>query len=197
MKKLSFLICVALFGNILISNAQIRPGIKLGINSSSLSNTTLEDKRDIYVGVFMDIPLANYYTLQPEVLYSRQGGKSNSIEFRDVNINYISITAANKFYVSPNKGFHFLLGLGLDFNVGGNWTPLFGTNNDEFDLSPIDLTFTGGIGYEFGFGLMVEARYKQGAISTDFLGRRDSYEEDGSQFNAVFQVGMAYKFKIN
>lgn len=197
MKKLTFLIYVTLFGNILISNAQIRPGMKLGINSSNLSNTLLTEKRDVYLGAFIDIPLAAYYTLQPEVLYSRQGGISNSIEFGDVNINYISITAANKFYVSQNKGFHFLLGLGLDFNVGGYWTPLFGTNNDEFDISPIDLTFTGGLGYEFGFGLILEARYKQGAISTDFLGNRDSFEEDGSQFNAVYQVGMAYKFKIN
>lgn len=197
MKKLSFLIYAAIFGNLFISNAQVRPGMKLGLNSSNLSNTRLEEKRDVYFGVFVDIPLAAYYTLQPEVLYSRQGGISNSIEFEDVNINYISITAANKFFVGPNKGFHFILGLGLDFNVGGNWNPLFGTNNDEFDISPIDLTFTGGIGYEFGFGLILEARYKQGAISTDFLGGRDLFEEDGSQFNAVYQVGMAYKFKIN
>lgn len=197
MKKLSFLICVALFGSLFISNAQVRPGIKLGMNTSNLSNTTLEDKSDVYVGAFVDIPLANYYTLQPEILYSRQGGRSNSNEFRDVNINYIAITAANKFYMSPHKGFHFLIGLGLDFNVGGNWNPLFGTTNDEFDISPIDLTFTGGIGYEFGFGLILETRYKQGAISTDFLGSRDLFEEDGSQLNGVFQVGMAYKFKIN
>lgn len=197
MKYLSFIFCAVLFGSICISNAQTKPGIKLGLNNSNLSNTTLEDKKDIYIGVFFDFPLATYYSLQPEVLYSRQGGVSNSTEFGDVNINYISITAANKFYVSPNKGFHFILGLGLDFNAGGNWNILFGTNEEEFTISPVDLTFSGGIGYEFGFGLTVEARYKQGAISTDFLGSRDLFEENGSQLNSVFQVGLAYKFKIN
>ena len=80
--------------------------------------------------------------------------------------------------------------MGSDLNI------LFGSNNEEFDISPLDLTFTGGIGYEFGFGLGIEARYKQGAISTDFLGQNDLFEEDGSQLNSVFQVGLAYKFKI-
>lgn len=195
MKKSFFLIFIFSLGFISV-NAQIRPGIKLGLNNSNLSNTTLENKNDIYVGTFVNIPLANYYTLQPEILYSRQGGASNSNEFGDVNINYIAITAANKFYVSPDKGFHFIVGLGLDFNVGSDLNPLFGSSNDDVDISPVDLTFTGGIGYEFGFGLILEARYKQGGISTDFLGARDSFEEDGSQLNSVFQVGAAYKFKI-
>lgn len=196
MKKHILIIGFLLVGSIALINAQARPGIKLGVNSSNLSNTTLETKQDFYIGAFVNIPLADYYTLQPEILYSRQGGASNSIEFDDININYIAITAANKFYVSPNKGFHFIIGLGLDFNVSSDLNLLFGSNNEEFDISPVDLTFTGGIGYEFGFGLILEARYKQGAISTDFFGTRDLFEEDGSQLNSVFQIGLAYKFKI-
>lgn len=197
MKKLILLFGVLFFAGICFIHAQARPGIKLGLNNSNLSNTTLEDKKDLYIGAFVNIPLADYYALQPEVLYSRQGGTSNSTEFGDVDINYIAITAVNKFYVSPNKGFHFIVGLGLDFNVGSDFNILFGSDNNGFDISPVDLTFTGGIGYEFGFGLILEARYKQGAISTDFLGGRDLFEEDGSQLNSVIQVGLAYKFKIN
>jgi len=195
MKKFVLLIGI-IIGSTALLSAQAQPGIKLGLNNSNLSNTILQDKQDIYVGAFVNIPLADYYTLQPEILYSRQGGISNSTEFGDVNINYIAITAANKFYVSPKKGFHFIVGLGFDFNVGSDFNVLFGSSNEEFDISPIDLTFTGGIGYEFDFGLIFEARYKQGAISTDFLGERDLFEEDGSQLNSVFQVGLAYKFKI-
>jgi len=197
MKKHILLIGILFFTGFYLCHAQARLGIKLGLNNSNLSNTTLEDKKDLYIGAFVNIPLADYYAFQPEVLYSRQGGASNSTEFGDVNINYIAITAANKFYVSPNKGFHFIIGLGLDFNVGSDFNILFGSDNNEFDISPVDLTFTGGIGYEFGFGLILEARYKQGAISTDFFGERDLFEEDGSQLNSVIQVGLAYKFKIN
>ena len=195
MKKYVILIFIII--SIYSINAQVRPGIKVGLNSSNLSNTTLETKQDIYLGALLDISIADYYSLQPEILYSRQGGVSNSTEFGDVNIYYISIIAANKFYVSTNKGFHFILGVGLDFNIGSDFNILFGSNNEDFNISPVDLTFTGGIGYEFGFGLALEARYKQGAISTDFLGSRDLFEEDGSQLNGVFQIGMTYKFKIN
>lgn len=196
MNKIGLLISVIFIGCISIATAQVQPGIKLGLNNSNLSNTTLENKSDFYIGALINIPLTDYYTLQPEILYSRQGGISNSAEFGDININYIAITAANKFYVSPNKGFHFIIGIGLDFNVGSDLNILFGSNDDDFSISPVDLTFTGGIGYEFGFGLILEARYKQGAISTDFFGSRDLFEEDGSQLNSVFQVGLAYKFKI-
>ena len=196
MKKYIFLIGVLFIGSISILNAQAQPGIKLGVNNTNISNTTLEDKTDIYIGAFVNIPIAKYYALQPEILYSRQGGLSNSDEFGDVNINYISITAANKFYVSANQNFHFIIGLGLDFNVGSDLNLLF-NNNDEFNISPVDLTFSGGIGYEFDFGLILEARYKQGTISTDFFGINDLFEEGGSQLNSVFQVGLAYKFKIN
>lgn len=197
MNKISLLISVLFIGCITIAEAQVQPGIKLGLNNSNLSNTTLENKNDFYIGALVNIPITDYYTLQPEILYSRQGGASTSTEFGDIDINYIAITAANKFYVSPNKGFHFVIGIGLDFNVSSELNILFGSNDDDFSFSPVDLTFTGGIGYEFGFGLILEARYKQGAISTDFFGSRDSFEEDGSQLNSVIQLGLAYKFKLN
>lgn len=195
MKKLLFISCLVCIGNFVFLHGQVRPGIKLGLNNSNLSNTRLENKSDFYLGGLIDISLSDYYALQPEIIYSRQGGKSNSTEFGDVHIDYIAIIAANKFFVGPKKGFHFNVGLGFDFNVGGNWTPLFGSGDDEFDISPIDMTFSGGIGYEFGFGLTLEARYKQGVLSTDFLGSRDLFEENGSQLNSVYQVGLAYIFK--
>lgn len=195
MKKSVFVSFLLLLGNLFFMSGQVQPGFKLGLNNSNLSNTTLENKNDFYIGGLIDIPLSTYYALQPEIIYSRQGGKSNSNEFGDVTIDYISITAANKFFVGPKKGFHFNMGLGFDFNVGGNWTPLFGSGDSDFDISPIDLTISGGVGYEFRFGLLIEARYKQGALSTDFLGSRDLFEEDGSQLNSVFQLGLAYKFK--
>ena len=177
------------------AKAQARPGIKVGLNNSNIGNTTLDNKNGIYIGAFIDIRFTDYYTLQPEVLYSGQGGRSNSIDYGDVNIDYISIGVPNKFYVGPNKGFHFVIGPSIDINVEN--TPVSLTNgSNDFEISPLDISFFGGIGYEFGFGLILEARYKQGTFSTDFFGETDLYEEDGSQLNTVLQVGLAYKFKI-
>ncbi|MGB3150916.1 MAG: porin family protein [Maribacter sp.] len=175
--------------------AQARPGFKLGFNSSNISKTRLDSKTGLYIGGILDVPITDYYTLQPEVFYSSQGGSSNSPDYGDVEISYLSLAAANKFFVSPNKGMHFILGAGLDVNLKNNFVNLFNGDVDD-EISPFDVVVFGGIGYEFNFGLILEARYKQGTVSIDFFGEDDLYEEDGSNLNGVFQIGAAYKFKL-
>ncbi len=175
--------------------AQARPGIKIGFNSSNISKTRLDSKTGLFIGGILDIPITDSYTLQPEVFYSSQGGSSNSPDYGDVEISYLSLAAANKFYVGPNKGIHFVLGAGLDVNLKNNFVNLFNGDGDG-EISPFDVVVFGGIGYEFNFGLVLEARYKQGTVSVDFFGEDDLYEEDGSNLNGVFQIGAAYKFKL-
>ena len=170
-------------------------GIKGGWNNSTISKTTLDSKTRIYVGGFVKIPITDYYTLQPEILYSGQGGESNSEEYGDVNIHYLSTGVPNKFYVTPLNGFHFIIGLGIDINLKNNFVNFTNFNIDE-EISPLDVVVLGGLGYEFPFGLALEARYKHGTISVDFLGADDLYEEPGSNLNGVFQIGAAYKFKL-
>lgn len=188
---LFFLACVSLAK----LKAQVAPGIKLGYNESTISKTRLEPKSGIYIGGFINIPISSRYTIQPEILYSSQGGASTSLDYGDVEIDYLSIMAANKFYVGPNKGFHFNLGLGLDINLKNNFVNLFNGDGDG-EISPFDVVVFGGIGYEFNFGLTLEARYKQGTVSVDFFGADDLYEEDGSNLNGVLQLGASYKFKL-
>ena len=174
--------------------AQTRPGIKFGLNRSTISKTTLDSKNGIYLGGLLDIPLGKFYTLQPEVFYSAQGGSSNSPEYDDVNVHYLSLAASNKLYLTQTKALHFIAGLGFDINLKNNFISLSNGNGDG-EISPVDPVVFGGVGYEFDFGLIVEARYKQGTASIDFFGRDDLYEEDGSQLNMVIQMGLAYKFK--
>ena len=195
MKTIQLLFALMVLGLSGTAVAQTRPGIKLGLNNSNISNTTLDTKSGIYVGAFVDIPFSDYYSLQPELLYSNQGGKSNSDQYGDVNINYISIGLPNKFFVSPNSGIHFIVGLGVDINFENNFVNLTNFNGDD-EISPVDVSVFGGIGYEFDFGLILEARYKQGTISVDFFGEDDLYEEAGSNLNGVFQIGAGYKFKL-
>lgn len=195
MNKGYILFTVILLTLLNLGQAQTRPGVKLGLNSATISNTKLDAKTGLYVGAFVKIPISDYYALQPELLYSNQGGRSNSDEYGDVNINYLSIGVPNKFYVSPKKGFHFMLGLGLDINLKNNFVGLTNFDIDD-EISPVDVVAMGGIGYEFDFGLAFEARYKQGTISVDFLGEDNLYEEAGSNLNGVFQIGVSYKFKL-
>src|ERR1700712_4877948 len=77
MKKLT-VIAFVLFIGIVSSNAQVTvsPGLRGGLTLSSLSN--IDDngmKSDFYVGGLVDIKFNKYFTLQPELTYSRQGSE--------------------------------------------------------------------------------------------------------------------------
>ena len=171
MRKLILFIVFSLLFTSIYAQTKVRPGIKIGVNNSNITNSYLEPKTGIYVGGFASIKFNNRYTLQPELLYSQQGGNGNSRANEDLEIHYISLGVANKFFVSPNIGFHL-------------------------DITPIDLAFFGGIGYEFPFGLILEARYKQGLLDVDAFSDSGEYAPNynDNHLNSVFQFGAAYKF---
>jgi hypothetical protein len=172
-------------------------GIKMGINNSKVLNSGLDNKLAWHAGVFLAIPLTDAYTMQPEILYSNQGGKANFRNNENININYISVGLANKFFVNKNQGFHFILGPSLDVNYDDNFINLLNDNGDSLKITPIDIAIFGGIGYEFDFGLAMELRFKQGLIDIDFDddGAYGSNTEE-NQLNRVLQIGLAYKFKM-
>ena len=175
--------------------SQTRFGIKGGLNNSTLTNTLLDYKKGAYFGILFDIPIKRLYTMQPELYYSSQGGKSNSSDFGNLNIDYISVSFANKFYLTNGKNIHLILGPSLDYFVSKQIGLRSGFGEDV-SITPLDFTVFVGIGLEFGFGLTIETRFKQGLTSTDFFGSRNEFELDGSQLNQVFQVGLTYKIKL-
>lgn len=60
----------------------------------------------------------------------------------------------------------------------------------------MDVALFVGAGYEFNFGLMLEARYKNGLINVDLFGDEidNNIDQGGNVLNYVFQIGAAYKF---
>jgi hypothetical protein len=205
-------IVVALFLGIgiLQMNAQVtvKPGIKVGLNVSSLTNMDADSKADFYAGGFVDIKLANFYTLSPEIIYSRQGAKVNnyfdelylpnpddpafmSRDF-DIELQYVSVGVMNKFKIV--EGFHAMVGPSIDFKVGDNL--------GDSDLIDFDLAILGGVGYTFPIGLTIEARFKQG-LADIFGDNYSDYDYNGNYYddnvnniklNQVFQFGVSYIF---
>lgn len=194
------------------SQAQVtvKPGVRAGLNLSTLTNLDADSRADFYVGGQVSIQFTKFYTLQPELTYSRQGAKvdgyfddfnnfdPNDPAFRsrsfDFELQYISLAVANKFRIVD--GFHALVGPSLDFKVGDN----FGNDND---LIGFDLGIFGGLGYTFPNGFGVEARFKQGLV--DIFGDNYNYgynDDDGYyndaidnvKLNQVFQIGATYSF---
>ena len=181
MKKLLFTSFFLTISYVLVAQSKSQLGIRLGVNNAKILNSELDNKTGLYTGLFLAVRFSDSYTMQPEIVYS----------------NYVSIALANKFFVSKNQGFHFILGPSLDVNFDDNFINLINDNGENLEITPIDLAVFGGIGYEFDFGLALELRFKQGLIDLDF---NDSGEYGGNseenQLNRVFQIGLAYKFNM-
>ncbi len=197
-------IAFILFIGVLTSQAQVTvsPGIKGGLTLSRLTN--IDDnglKSDFYAGGLVAIKFNKYFTLQPEITYSRQGseGRYYSEQNPDFGtrakyeLNYLSLDAVAKFHFG-GQGFHILAGPSADFKTSDN----FG----RYGFDPIDFDFSiiAGVGYSLPNGLTFEARFKQGFV--DIYGY-DGLEYDDDKYyyedlilNQVFQIGISYTFKV-
>jgi hypothetical protein len=194
MKKL-FVIAIIAFIGITNTQAQVtfRPGLRGGLNLSHFSkgdqafyndnrSSTIREynaKSDFYLGFYGALKLTKYYTLQPEIDYSRQGSifkLSNNPETTKLDVSYLSIEVVNKF--TFNK-FNIHVAPTFDIEV---------ENNFDTDAS-VDLAFLLGAGYNFTDNFGIEARVKKGIIPVlDF--------SDGNHTNVVFQFGVNYTFDI-
>jgi hypothetical protein len=204
MRKILLTLVVITFSNIAFAQVKVRPGVKLGINQADLSNMDGSSKKTgLNGGLFVNLKLAGFYQLQVETTYSNQGttfiSSSYATDFNDASfsrnekidfdLKYISIGIANKFFPAKDVGFNFIVGPSIDILVN---------DEDFYDYyTPIDLSFFGGVGYEFSFGLGLEIRYKQGVVDIreDYY---DYYDEDYDDtiLNGLIQIGATYKFGL-
>jgi hypothetical protein len=210
MKKLFVVAIIALFG-ITQAQAQVsfRPGLRGGLNFAHFtegdsynsnyydpivgSNVYINDnnnytsKTDFYVGIYGALRLSRFYTLQPEIDYSKQGSVIKFIDFNNfsrstkVTVSYLSLAVINKFTF---KKFNVHLGPALEFVVN--------EKNIQAD-SEIDLTFQLGAGYNITKNFGVEARIKKGIVPAYY---NNSYNGDGDHTNVVFSVGATYTFDV-
>lgn len=198
MKKIILSLALIIAGTTAFSQVTFKPGARTGANFANVSNLKTDKKTDFYFGALVEMQFTEIYGLQPEVTYSRQGAKFDISGADDLELQYVGISVINKFSPIKDLGIHFLVGPGVDVKVGDN------VNSNYLDTAPIDITFIGGIGYDFPMGLSIEARYKQGIIDYDDgfsefgdTGNDDYYDQDENNLNGVFQIGVSYKFDFS
>ena len=184
-------------------------GVKGGMNVSSLSDdATLSDQESkigFNAGVFMNAPLAENVSIQPEVLYNDLGSKvTRSTEILgntysadySRNLGYISVpvmfqyNATPAFYLEAGPQFGFLVSAKDKFKNSTNGS----TDNativalDKDNFNTFDFGIGLGAGYYFTPNLGLTARYTAGLSDIIKDNPGDSVK------NNVFQVGLAYKF---
>lgn len=197
MKKTYYLIIV-IFCSITFTSAQVtfKPGFRGGVNISHFSkgddayyNDAYSNYRDFgsktnfYIGFFGDLKLSKFYSLQPEINYSRQGSKFEYYDgglmrnrTENLEVSYLTAGIANKFTF---KKINVHVGPTIEFVVDQNF---------DTDAS-VDLAFFLGLGYDITPNFGVEARIKKGIVPVlDY--------SDGNHTNVVFSVGGFYKFDV-
>ncbi len=185
------------------SQVTFSPGVRGGLNWSTLTQSDLDFKAGFYAGAFGNIGLTRFYSLQPEISFSKQGGQGaihREIGYNQngypvteqvsdhVDLHYVSLSLINKFTFMDRFGIQ--VGPVLDFNTSSN-VPL---NSD------LDVGVSFGLFFNVAKGLSVEARVKQGFV--DVIESGQYHELEGwylfEDFNAntVFQIGLSYQFDL-
>ena len=155
-----------------------------------------------HVGGFVEIKIADKFSIQPELLYSTQGSKFDMIVDIDgtdyntentIKLAYINIPVMFKYYATekfsleagPQIG--FLVDSKLEVNVLGQ-----SVTQDGKDLfESVDFGLNLGAGYDITKNISVGVRYNLGLANV-------AKTEDGSNDtikNSVFSLSVGYKFK--
>lgn len=171
MKKIILTIMAfAAFGT---ANAQdIKFGVKAGANFSNFTgDADVDGRTGFYIGGLADFAVSEKFHVQPEVLYSMEGGK-------DAELDFIRIPIMAKYYVMD--GLNLQAGPMLGFKIGGE---------DGLDEATKSLDYGLGFGaaYELPIGVFFDLRYNLGLANIS----------DNDMFDlgtTAFQVGLGYRF---
>lgn len=191
MKKLLLAVVALIFAWGAMAQSEITIGPKVGWNITNISNSHDKNKLSFVLGGFAEFKISDLLSIQPEILYSRQGtrDKGNGVKVKN-RLNYLNIPVLAKLNVwdelSVEVGpqFGFALNARQKTKAGGEVVKRDIQYNNTFDFS-----FAFGVSYNLE-NLMFSARYNVGltnVIEKDHFGGNNNK-------NHVFQLSVGYRF---
>lgn len=197
MKKQLLSLCI-IIGTMAFAQSTNGPkfGIKAGGNLSSVTGSDSKSKFGFYAGAFVNIPISEAFSIQPEVIYSQQGTKAKDKYYfvviaetdRKQILNYINVpvmvqyNATSKFYLEAGPEFGFLISAKAEENFLGK---SFSRDNKS-SLNTFNFGLGLGLGYKLMPKLGINARY--------IAGLTEIAKEGDSSKNTNFQLGVNYYF---
>lgn len=213
MKKV-LLTAVAIFAFGFANAQNVKFGAKAGLNLSDLSfshGTDPDSKVGFHLGGFAEIGLTDKFAIQPELVFSTQGGKQEysenysepgySYSYNEetkYNLSYINLPVIAKFYVikslaleaGPQIG--FVTGAKAKYewteNDGGDVFSASGERDFKKDIKGTDFSFNFGASYNFTDNLFAGLRYNVGL--TDI----EDTDSPNEVKNSVLSLSVGYKF---
>lgn len=186
MKKIMFFMAVLLISQVLLAQ-HASFGLKAGAN---FSNLWIKDNSTKYItgfhlGGLAHIHLSPKWALQPELLYSQQGGKKtiSNIENK-IHLNYINNPVL--FQLMLSDGFRLEAGPQLGFLVSAKSKSGSSEIDAKSNFKSVNFSFPIGLGYLTKSGLGFDGRWVPGFS--------DVQKSGTSTANNVFQLGIFYQF---
>lgn len=215
MRKIALLIIMTVCG---LSQVHAQDfGVKAGYNYSTFSGetssiSTIEGLSGFYIGGLVELPISDVLSIQPELIFSRQGvalrqeikgfGLNVSISNADIRLDYLNIPVMAKVNLGPL----FLQGgVQFGFLVGKPEVSRYitnvrvGTLLDKDSYNSFDFGVGAGLGFNLNRRLFVEARYTH-SLTNVFDPNDDYFKASGigsnnNNFkNAVLSIGLGMKF---
>ena len=209
MRKIALLIALTIFG-LTQANAQ-NFGFKGGYNYSSFNgdvakDNTLKGLSGFYIGALLELPLGDVISLQPEVIYSRQGAvweqKDILGEFKkDLKLDYLNIPVMAKVNLGPlflqgGVQFGFLVGKPETSSTINGLRVTEQVDKDAY--ASFDFGVGAGLGVNLSHHFFVEARYTHSltnALDPNNNSLKNAHISDDNNFkNAVLSLGLGVKF---
>ena len=185
------------------ATSEVKFGAKGGINFANIVGDDAGDANmfvGFNAGFFVEIPVTDKLTIQPEILYSAQGSKSEGPLVIDgslydvkatMKFNYINIPVMFKYNVvekfsleaGPYVGFLTTAKMKVDVDGYGSAT------EDMKDLvKSTDFGVALGMNYDFSDVIFANVRYQGGLTQIGDTGEGDNIK------NSVFQLGLGFRF---
>ena len=183
-------------------------GAKAGVNFSNIVGDDVGDldpRTSFNAGIFMEFPITERFSFQPEVLYSGQGFtimSNDQDNFFDVDDNieyqlsYIQVPLLFKVYlveglnIEAGPQFGFKINEEIDSqptNDGGDVV----IDPDDSYIKGFDTNLALGAGYKFNNGFFLNARYTYGLTN---IFKDDTIFENVDAKNSVWQFGLGFSF---
>lgn len=194
MNNFLFYLCICLFS---FGGVQAQEffnfGVKGGVNFATLTGDIADEldvkmKTGFHLGVLAEIMISDKFGIQPEVLYSSQGAKSDMEDVDvDIKLDYIAVPVMLKYFVAPGFSleagpqFSFLTKSEIEAESQGDSA----SRDLKDDTESFDMGAAVGLGYSLPQGFLVQARY--------VIGFSDVYTDSDTK-NSVIQLSVGWKF---
>lgn len=189
MKKVIFAFLLA--ASVSSVQAQLQFGPKAGLNLANITGSDADGAKiqaGLYAGAFARFGLTESIKIQPELLFSAQGAKSEeSFEggtyTANIHLNYIAIPVMFQYHTA--SGFFAETGPQVGFLMSAKFKAEGESEDIKDSFKKTDFSWGLGAGYQLANGLGINARYNFGLSKLDEAG-------ESNIKNGVIQVGLFY-----